>query len=60
MSRITRALERAAKTRGGNAENDRSPIMPARSATDASCDPSVFEVSEGGVSRDSVNRTSSR
>jgi len=55
MSRITRALERAAKTRGGNEENDRSLIMPARAATEALCDPSVFEVREGGVNREAVN-----
>jgi protein-tyrosine kinase len=55
MSRITRALERATKTRAGNAESDRSPIIPARPTSCASCDPSVFEVSEGGVKRDAVN-----
>ena len=56
MSRITRALERAAKTRAGNAENDRSAIVPGRSASDAAFDPSVFDVHEGGVNREAVNQ----
>ncbi len=55
MSRITRALERAAKTRGGNAENDRRDIMPTRTASSALYDPSVFEVREGGVNREAVH-----
>jgi len=56
MSRITRALERAAKTRAGNGENDRAVIIPTPTASSALRDPSVFEVREGGVNRDAVNQ----
>lgn len=56
MSRISRALERAAKTRSGITGNDRSVFMPARSASYSQCDPAVFEVHEGGVNREVVNR----
>jgi protein-tyrosine kinase len=53
MSRIERALEKALKMRRSETSPDRSASWPT---TYSKCDPSVFDVGEGGIDTAAVNR----
>jgi exopolysaccharide/PEP-CTERM locus tyrosine autokinase len=53
MSRIERALEKALKLRKSDTAHSRAAFWPT---TYSKCDPSVFEVSEGGIDPAAVDR----